>query len=188
MACTSNSESTPTVYRTVEKHEYQQAMNMCYMAFNIHSKVTPGYFERFYTLEPSPRNQADEILGAFHDGKLVSMVHVRPLTFRLRNDNREYMCAYVSGVTTLEEHRKRGYSRHLLQIALDKMEKDGRFDMILLHSLVPNHYSVLGWELMATPGIVTIEWKDFQPTGDNVEWRPAAEVLWSDGQLLQEIY
>lgn len=188
MASIINNDASSIVYRPVEKHEYQQALDLWYSTFGYLDRVTTGYYERSFSSEASPQYQTDDTLGAFHDGKLVSTVHIRRFTFRLRNDNQEHLCAFISNVATMEEYRKRGYSRHLLRMALDKMEKGGEFDMTLLEALVPTHYSVLGWEQVPNPALVSVEWKDLKPASDNVEWRTAADVLWSDGQLLLEIY
>ncbi|CAF3653608.1 unnamed protein product [Rotaria sp. Silwood1] len=185
MASTVNNDASPTVYRPIERHEYQQAFDLWYTVFKT---APPGFFERYLASEASPRYQINDTLGAWHDGKLVSAVHIRRLIFRLKDDNQEYLCAAISNVATLPEYRMRGYSRNLLRLALHKMENGAEFDMSCLDTPRHNHYSVLGWEQVTVPCPVNIHWEDLNHDSHNIEWRPASDVLLSDGQLLLKIY
>ncbi|CAF2786589.1 unnamed protein product [Rotaria sp. Silwood2] len=182
-SATINDTST-IIYRPVRKHEQQQAIDLWYSIFG----TFPGMDDRYFGSLASPRYQEGDTLGAWFDGKLVSIVNIARLILRSRDDDSEYQCATITCVGTLEEYRKRGYSRHLLRMAIDKMEQSGKFDVSVLNTRGPKHYSILGWKQVSAADRVSVEWKNFNLENSNDEWRTASDVFLSDGQLLLEIY
>ncbi|CAF1425391.1 unnamed protein product [Adineta ricciae] len=173
------------IYRPVEKHEQQQALDLWYAVF----KTQPEYFERYFSEKESPRYQFGDTLGAWVNDKLVSAVHIRRLYIRSRDDNVEYLCGAISNVATLEEHRKHGYSRELLRMAITKMEQSEEFDISVLGTGRPNHYLVLGWEQIALPSPISVQWNHFSSSGDNHhQWYPINDLLSSNCQLLLDIH
>ncbi|CAF2905962.1 unnamed protein product [Rotaria sp. Silwood2] len=184
MSSTEDKNNTSVIYRPVEKHEQQQAIDVWYKVF----KTQPGFFERYFNKEASPHYQEGDALGAWIDGQLVSAIHIRRLYIRSRDDNTEYLCGAISNVATLEEHRKHGYSRHLLRMAITKMEQSGEFDISVLGTGRPNHYSVLGWEQISLPSPISIEWSHFNSSSDNNHWYSTNDILSSNCQLLLDIH
>jgi predicted acetyltransferase len=185
MPSTEYKDNTSVIYRTVENHEQQQALDLWYTVFTV---PPPGFFERYFNKEASPRYQEGDTLGAWIDGKLVSAIHIRRIYVRSRDDNTEYLCGAIANVATLEEHRKHGYSRHLLQMAIKKMEESGEFDISILGTSRPNHYSVLGWEQISLPSPISIEWNHFSSSGDQNQWYSTNDIPSSDYQLLLDIH
>ncbi|CAF1008610.1 unnamed protein product [Adineta steineri] len=172
------------IYRPVEKHEQQQAIDLWYIVF----KPPPGYFERYFNKEASPRYQEGDTLGAWINEKLVSAVHIRRLNIRSRDDNTEYLCGAISNVATFEEHRKHGYSRNLLQMAITKMEQSNEFDISTLTTGVPTHYSALGWESISLPSPISIHWNYFSSSCDSNQWNSVNNISSSNYQLLLDIH
>ncbi|CAF4818708.1 unnamed protein product [Rotaria sp. Silwood1] len=120
MTASATINDTSTInYRSVRKHEQQQAIDLWYSVFGIF----PGMADRYFGSRASPRYEEGDTLGAWFDGKLVSTVNIARLILRSREDDDEYQCATITCVGTLEEYRKRGYSRDLLRMAIDKMEE-----------------------------------------------------------------
>jgi predicted N-acetyltransferase YhbS len=184
MTCTID-EKASIVYRAVEKHEENEALNLWYSVFGAHH---PGCFERDFNAIASPRNQPGDTLGAWYDGRLVSAVHIRRLILHSRDDGNGYLCGNMSNVATLEKYRNQGFSRQLLRLAIERMEQNGEFDVSILGTGQPSHYSVLGWEQISVPATVTIEWKNFDPEMRNIEWRPASEILSSEKELILALH
>ena len=172
------------VYRPVEKHEQQLALALWYQVFN----PPAGYFERYFTEQASPNYEQGDTLGAWIDGRLVSAVHIRRLRIRSRDDNIEYLCGAIANVATLEDFRRHGYSRYLLQMAITKMEQSEQFDVSILGTGRPEHYSVLGWESISLPSPISIEWAHFSVPEDHQQWRAAADIFPGHGQQLLDIH
>ncbi|CAF0754828.1 unnamed protein product [Rotaria sordida] len=183
MPSTEDKNNTSVIYRSVKNHEQQQAIDLWY---KVH-KVQPGFFERYFNKETSPYYQEGDTLGAWIDGQLVSAIHIRRLYIRSRDDNTEYLCGAISNVATLEEHRRHGYSRHLLRMSITEMEQN-EFDISVLGTGQPNHYSVLGWEQILLPSPISIEWSHFSSSGDNHHWYSTNDILSSNCQLLLDIH
>lgn len=181
-----NDNTSSTIYRPVEQHEQEEAFNLWYTVFDY--IALPGCYDRYFAPEASPGYQLNDTLGAWYDGKLVSAIHVRRRSFQSRIGDRTYLCACFANVATFEEYRKRGYSRRLLQMALENMKISNDFDVALLQTRVPDHYSALGWEHVPVPAPMAIEWKDFNPDDLHIQWRSASDTLLSDGQRLLDIY
>ena len=177
-------DNTSVIYRSIEKHEQQLAIDLWYTVF----KTQSGYFERYSNNQASPYYQEGDTIGAWIDGKLVSAVHIRRLYIRSRDDDTQYLCGAMSNVATLEEHRKHGYSRNLLRMAITKMEQSGEFDISVLGTPVPNHYSILGWKQISVPTPISIEWSHFNSSGDNNQWLSINDISSSHYQSLHDIH
>lgn len=180
----STEDNTSAIYRPVKRHEEQQALDLWYTVF----KTAPGFFERYFDKQASPRYQEGDTVGAWVNEKLISAVHIRRLYMRSRDDNTEYLCGAIANVATLEEYRKNGYSRILLQMAIKTME-DNEFDISVLGTGKPNHYSPLGWEQISLPSPISIEWNHFSnSSGDPSLWHSTTDTLTSNGQTLLDIH
>ncbi|CAF2637223.1 unnamed protein product [Rotaria sp. Silwood2] len=172
------------VYRPVEKHEQQKAFDLWCPTFKTNSDVE----ERYFLPDTSPRYQEGDTLGAWHNDKLVSTVHIRRFTLRSSENNEEYLCAGIGNVATVAEYRRQGLSRHLLQMAVDKMEESNEFDISMLSTGKPSHYASFGWEQVPEPTQVMIDWKTITSSSTNVEWRSASDVLCQDIELMLKIH
>ena len=91
----------------------------------------------------------DLSLAAFEDGVAVSSVHVYPRRMRDRA-GKPLLVGFVSNVCTHPDHRKRGHSGRLLEMALDEMERAGCV-WSLLATRVHDHYARRGWRTVSTP-------------------------------------
>lgn len=167
-----NNDNLTVIYRPIKKHEHQQAIDLWHQVFN----APPGFFERYFAEETSPFYREGDTLGAWLNNTLVSAVHIRRLYIRSRDDNVEYLCGAIANVATLVEHRKHGYSRNLLRMAITKMEQSEEFDISVLGTSRPNHYSILEWEQINLPSPISIEWRHFSSSGDNHQWYPINEI------------
>ena len=184
MSSIGGTATSSVIYRPVEKHEQQQALDLWYTVFT----QRPGFFERYFKPETAPYYQEGDTLGVWNDGKLVSVMHIRRLYLRSRDDNTEYLCAAIANVATLEEYRKHGYSRELLRMAIKKMEESGQFDISILGTGRPNHYAALGWEQISVPSPITVQWCHFSSSADQHHWHLPDEILSSNSQLLLDIH
>ncbi len=180
----STGDDKSVIYRPVEKHEQQKALDLWYTVF----KTPAGFFERYFAEETSPRYQEGDTLGVWIDEKIVSAIHIRRNYVRSRDDNTEYLCGAIANVATLEEYRKHGYSRDLLRMAIQKMEQSGEFDISILGTGRPNHYSVLGWEQISLPSPISVQWNHFSSSADHHQWCSVDEIFSSNGQLLLDIH
>jgi predicted acetyltransferase len=179
-----NYDISSIVYRHLEKHEQQQALDMWYSIF----KVNPGCDERYFSSDASPSYQEGDTLSAWHNGKLVSTVHIRRLTLRSSENNEEYLCAVICNVATVVEYRRQGLSRHLLKMATDKMEKSNEFDISMLGTGNHHHYATLGWAQVSEPNQVMIDWKMTTSSDTDARWRSVSDVLSHDVELLLKIH
>lgn len=169
----------------MKEHEQKEVLDLLYTVFRFDS----GDFERSFMIEASPRYREGDTLGAWCDGKLVSTVNIHRHVIRSLDDNEEYLCGFVTNVATLEKYRRRGFSRRLLRLAIEKMEQNTEFDLSLLGTGQQNHYIPLGWESMDIPMKVVIEWKNSNSiNNNNVIWRSAVEIIPTDRELLLKIY
>jgi predicted acetyltransferase len=178
-------ENTTIIYRPVEKHEQCHALNLWYSVFGAGNS---GCFERDFNIEASPNYQEGDAIGAWYDGQLVSAVYIRRIILQSDNDDTKYLCGGISNVGTLQKYRKQGLSRHLLRLAIKKMEENGEFDLTMLCTGQHNHYSVLGWERISVPNIVTIEWKNFDSSMNNIEWCSTSKIFSSDKELIFSLH
>ena len=177
------SSNTSVIYRSIQQHEHQLALDLWYNVF----KCQAGFFERYFDSESSPCHETGDTFGAWIGNKLVSAVHIRRLRLRSRDDTIEYLCGAIANVATLEEFRRQGHSRELLRLAIQKMEEN-QFDLSILGTGVPNHYAALGWEQLYLPSQISIEWGHFSSTCDPQLWQTAENALNSQGETLLNIH
>ena len=187
---TSDRQTTPSdvVYRPIQRHEQQAAIDLWYKVF---SKPPAGFFERYFDPAASPHYQEGDTIGAWIGEKLVSAVHIRRLRLRSRDDATDYLCGALANVATLEEHRRQGYSRTLLCMAIQRMEDSEDFDLTTLGTNRPNHYARLGWEQLSIPAPITIEWSQPNsslPDQQQSQWQSASEIFSKHGQVLLDLY
>ncbi|CAF3499598.1 unnamed protein product [Rotaria sp. Silwood1] len=172
------------VYRHIEKHEQQLALDIWCPTF----KTTPDVEGRYFLPDTSPRYQEGDTLGAWHNDKLVSTVHIRRLTIRSSENNEQYLCGCISNVVTVAEYRRQGLSRRLLQMAVDKMEESNEFDISMLGTKQPNHFVSFGWEQIPEPIQVMIDWKTIISPSTNAKWCSISNISCQDFELLLKIY
>lgn len=146
-------EVTSVIYRSIEKHEQGHAIDFWHSAFGLDNS---GCFERDFSAEVSPNYQERDVIGAWCDGKLVSTVYIQRIIIQSDEDDIKCLCGGICDVGTLEKYRKQGLSRHLLRLAIEKMEKSDDFDLSMLRTGQSNHYSVLGWEPISAPHTVLL--------------------------------
>ena len=172
------------VCRPVEKYEQPQALDMWCPIF----KTNRDLEERYFSSTASPRYQEGDTLGVWYNNKLVSTLHIRRFKLRSSENNEKYLCAGISNVATVAEYRRQGLSRHLLQIAIDKLEKSNEFDMSMLGTGNPSHYASFGWEQVPEPNQVMIDWGKIGSSSMYVEWRLASDILCHHSELLLKIH
>ena len=172
------------VFRHVEKHEQQQTLDIWCAIF----KTNRDLEERYFSSNTSPRYQEGDTLGAWHSNKLVSTVHIRRFILQSRENNEKYLCAGITNVATVAEYRRQGLSRHLLQMAVDKLENSNEFDMSMLGTRKPSHYAAFGWEQVPEPTQVMIDWRKIGSSNINVEWRSASNDLCHTSELLFKVH
>jgi len=178
-------ENSSVIYRPVEKHEQGQALDLWYSVFGADN---PGCFEHDFTIEASPNYQEGDTIGAWYDGQLVSAVHIRRILLQSGDDDMKYLCGGISNVATLPKYRNQGFSRHLLRLAIERMEQSGEFDLSMLGTGRYNHYYVLGWEQISVPNTITIEWNNFDLNMNNIEWCSTSEIFLSDRELILALH
>ncbi|CAF1405737.1 unnamed protein product [Adineta ricciae] len=179
-------EHSSIIYRSIKHDEHDQALHLWYSVFE---EAKPGCFERDFTNEGSPTREEDDTIGAWHNGKLVSAIHIRRVQLQSRDENNvKYLCGGMSNVATLPDYRNQGISRNLLRMGIKHMEKENKFDLSILGTGICKHYSVLGWEQMNVPTLMTIEWKNFDKRIDNIHWYATSEIIHREKQLLLDLY
>lgn len=130
------------VFRPLTPADQEAALALWDQVF----KPGRGYFERYFNDDPWYR-QGDSF-GAWDGEQLVSAVHVcrRPLEWA----GQTVWCGAIANVATREEYRRRGLSRELLRLAVDRMEATG-MDFSMLFTGTFHHYAALGWEQVLVP-------------------------------------
>lgn len=151
--------------RAVSLKEQAQALALWQAVFN----TPPGFFERYYDASADPLFQEGDTLGAWNTGRLVSAMHLcrRPMIW----GSGTLLCGAIANVATLPEARRQGLSRRLLELAIQKMEKE-RFDFSLLGTGVPDHYAALGWEKTLSPRFTIHPFFDGFSSEVAVHWQP----------------
>ena len=111
-------------------------------------KPGAGYFERYFRDDPWYRE--GDCFAAWDGERLAAAVHLcrRPLEWA----GRTLWCAAVANVATAPEYRRRGLSRDLLRLALERMSADA-MDFSMLFTGQFGHYGVLGWERTLRPKV-----------------------------------
>ena len=180
----SGMEGTSIVFRPVEKHEQQQVLDLWCRIFG----AKPGFYERYFCPKASPLYQEGDTLGAWDKDQLVSTVYIRRFHLRSSEENRQYRCGGIGNVATLPDYRRQGLSRHLLRMALAKMEQSEEFDLSFLGTEKHQHYLPLGWESISEPTAVHLDWKTLPKPDTGLEWRSASDVLLNDIERMSNIH
>lgn len=129
--------------------DMEEALDLWAEAF----PVGRGSFEEF--LQSDPWRRAGDTLGAFDSGELVSTVSLARRELRWQGGT--IWCAGIAAVATRERWRRRGLSRALLAMMLEKLQQE-RFAFSMLYTDVTGHYLPLGWRIVLTPQpVVTLE-------------------------------
>ncbi|CAF0761570.1 unnamed protein product [Adineta steineri] len=168
MNSVSNIDISSIIYRYVEKHEQQHAVDLWCPIFKTNFNVEKSYF----SLDASPNYEEGDTLGAWYNDKLISTLHIRRLILFSNENNKKYLCGGITNVATREEYRNHGFSRHLLQMGTGR----------------PNHYSVFGWEQVPQPIKIIIQWKTISSLDIDVVWRPISDLSSEDFELLHKIH
>ena len=176
-------DSSSIVYRHLQKHEEQQALDMWYSIF----KTNSGFYERYFSLDASPLYREGDTLTAWHNNILVSTVYIRRLMIRSNENDHEYLCGVICNVATVADYRRQGLSSHLVKMAIDRMEKN-EFDLSMLGTEKHRHYTAFGWEQISEPNQIMIDWKTTNSLNVNSRWRSASDALSGDIELLRKIY
>lgn len=173
------------VYRHVEKDEQEEALNLWCSIFNNSRELESRYFSS----ETSSLYQEGDTLGAWHNSQLVSTIHIRRFIVRSNDDHdKEYLCAGITNVVTAPEYRRRGISRHLLQMVVDKLENSDEFHLSMLGTNNPNHYVNFGWEQVLMPAEILVDWTKLNVSNANVEWHSVSYMINVHSELLFHIY
>ncbi|CAF1077830.1 unnamed protein product [Adineta ricciae] len=147
-----NSDVSSIIYRSVAKHEENQALEIWCSIFN-----NPVDLEERLILESS-------------------------------EDGRQYVCAGITNVATRDEYRRRGLSRHLLQMTIDKLDQSNEFDLSMLGTGKVNHYERFRWEQVTQPIRVIIDWQIHASSHENIQWRPVSDLSYEDIELLCKMH
>ncbi|CAF1306471.1 unnamed protein product [Didymodactylos carnosus] len=124
-------------------------------------------FERYYSLAASPDYQVGDTLGAWYQRSLISTVHICRLKCEWNDEI--FLCGGIALVATLAEYRCHGLSRHLLNLAIEKMKNEG-FHFSFLGTDQPGHYAALDWEESNVP-YLTIKLNE-DNAGSMAKWSP----------------
>jgi len=73
-------------------------------------------------------------------------------------------------------------------MAIKKMEQSEEFDISILGTGRPNHYAALGWEQIALPSPISVEWKHFSSSNDHNQWYSANDIVSLNSQVLLDIH
>ncbi|CAF0789509.1 unnamed protein product [Adineta steineri] len=159
MDSVSNIDISSIIYRYVEKHEQQEAADLWCSIFKTNPNVEKSYF----SLDVSPNYPEGDTLGAWYNDKSIN-------------------------VATIEEYKNHGLSPHLLQMAIEKMEKSNEFILSMLSTRRPSHYSIFGWEQVPQPIKIINEWKTISSINIDVVWRPISDLSSKDIEFLDKIH
>lgn len=126
--------SNAVVCRVVTKEEQDQVEALWRQCFDDAQSFVTWYFSRYY--------QADNTLGIFAGTFLQASAQMIPYTIRVRDTL--LPCAYIVGVNTALEARKKGYAKQLLQECLSK-QREKRQPISLLMPFEGQFYYRYGW-------------------------------------------
>ncbi|RYG33795.1 GNAT family N-acetyltransferase [bacterium] len=125
-------------YRSIRTEEWPDALVMWNEVFGAGSWL-------FHSLHKGTAGRKwDHCAVAVEDGEIVSAVDVF-LRERRDVDGRPVKVGCIGSVATYPEHRRKGHSIHLLQMALETMRREG-CEWSFLFTGVPEHYARLGWK------------------------------------------
>lgn len=142
-------------------------------------KEEEPFFQWFF----SNRYRAENALGAFDKGQLLSALHIAPYTVRLRGS--DMSAGYLMGVGTFARYRQRGCMTALLTAALAEMRRRGEWVSILLPRR-PSIYIRHGWEICYHTFKYNLPPQSLA-TGDGADsWRPVQPG--TDVERLDRVY
>lgn len=135
-------------------------------------KEEEPFFQWFF----ANRYRAENALGVFEKGELLSALHIAPYTLQLRGASMQ--AGYLMGVGTFPEFRQQGCMTALLTATLTEMRRQGQWISALLPRR-PSIYTRHGWEIcyhtlkysipayaLPTGGEVPPGWRQVQSTDD----------------------
>lgn len=130
-----------TEYRLLAAEEYPAAVELWTSVFNVER-------EFFTSLLESGQPEDNVSVAALEDGQIVSSVHVFMRQIRDRSGV-PLKVGGIGSVSTHSDHRKKGHSGRLLEMAIDQMEKAGCV-WSYLGTGVNDHYARYGWKTIST--------------------------------------
>ncbi|RYG48481.1 GNAT family N-acetyltransferase [bacterium] len=155
-------------YRSIRAEEWPDALVMWNEVFG------PGPW-LFHSLHKGTDGRKwDHCAVAVEDGEIVSAVDVF-LRERRDVDGRPVKVGCIGSVATYPEHRRKGHSIRLLEMALETMRREG-CEWSFLFTGVPDHYARLGWK-MAPLRTRTASWNDRPSFG---ETRQSSREEWAE--------
>ncbi len=99
----------------VKEQEKAEIYNLWHICFGDTKKYMDWYFSKVYKTENT--------LALYCDGKIASSLQIIPYTLKLKD--KEILCGYVAGVSTLPQFRYRGFSKALMEKADEVMKERG---------------------------------------------------------------
>ncbi len=130
-----------TEYRLLAAEEYSAAVELWTGVFGVERE--------FFTSLLEGGGPGDNVsVAALEDGQIVSSVHVFMRQIRDRSGT-PLKVGGIGSVSTHPDHRKKGHSGRLLEIAIDEMEKAGCV-WSYLGTGVNDHYARYGWKTVST--------------------------------------
>ncbi len=131
-----------TEYRLLAAEEYPAAVELW-------TRVFAGVEAGFFTSLLDGGQPEDNIsIAALEDSVIVSSVHVFIRKIRDRSGT-PMKVGGIGSVSTHPDHRKKGHSGRLLEMAIEEMEKAGCL-WSYLGTGVNDHYARYGWKTIST--------------------------------------
>jgi predicted N-acetyltransferase YhbS len=130
-----------TDYRLLTAEEYPAAVELWTSVFGVER-------EFFTSLLEGGRPEDNVSVAALEDGQIVSSVHVFMRQIRDRSGT-PLKVGGIGSVSTHSDHRKKGHSGRLLEMAIEEMEKAGCV-WSYLGTGVNDHYARYGWKTVST--------------------------------------
>ena len=111
--------------RFLEKEEYFLTIPLFEACFGS----DPGFMRDYYGDEAHPGDVFNgRIAVKEEDGRIVSMVHLKPVTAVYRKDaggELKLPVTYIMGVSTLPDLRHRGYMDEVMGFVMDALQSEG---------------------------------------------------------------
>lgn len=130
-----------TEYRLLAAEEYPAAVELWTKVFSVDR-------EFFTSLLDGGQSEDNISVAALEDGEIVASVHVFIRQIRGR-DSVPMKVGGIGSVSTHPDHRKKGHSGRLLDMAIAEMEKAGCV-WSYLGTGVNDHYARYGWKTIST--------------------------------------
>lgn len=109
-------------FRTVTSNEKLAVEKLWRYCFGNEEPYTTWHFSEYYSTENT--------IGGFIDGQLVCALQLIPYTIQLRGQ--DINTAYIVGVSTAPEARRKGATSELLKAAFSNMAAKGQFLSLLM--------------------------------------------------------